>query len=573
MISEKKVGAIYCRKSQAQSGDEESRSVALQMQNALAYAERIGCTVPDDLIFIDDAISGAEIKRLRDRRQLLDMIESGEPPFSLLIMRDSSRFSRRDGDEAFAELKAIAKSGIEIHFYGDGTQFAFGTFATNITGLVRAEVNAEFRRSIATWTSEAMLRKAKAGHVTGGRVFGYDIIAENSHKIRRVNPPEKQVVLRAGELYAGGAGFSAIASALNADGALGPRYRKDPSSKWSAGSVRELINRPLYRGEIIYGRTKKRNVEGEVDPSKRPVSEWIRIDAPELRVFPPELADAIDARLAAVHSRSLHRANGTLLGRPAGEASPYALVGLLRCGICGGSMEVVSRKSGSRRVHAYHCYKARRQGASVCTNKMPVRMADADDAVLDVVEKELMNPKVVERALVLAEAEILRDGTARKREALSADLTRCDKEVEQLIAAIKRGGGDLDSLLVSIRNSEVRRAELRQQIASLEGAARVPKFDVDEVRGKLRSYVADYRKLLRGQVPQMQQILRRLIVGKLTFTPKLNGDYEFAGRGTVRPLLSGVIRNLASQDPPTWNQIADFLRTMQRLRDSAGFAA
>lgn len=44
----------------------------------------------------------------------------------------------------------------------------------------------------------------------------------------------------------------------------------------------------------------------------------------------------------------------------------------------------------------------------------------------------------------------------------------------------------------------------------------------------------------------MQQILRRLIVGKFTFTPKLNGDYEFAGRGTVRPLLAGVIRKLAS---------------------------
>ena len=38
----------------------------------------------------------------------------------------------------------------------------------------------------------------------------------------------------------------------------------------------------------------------------------------------------------------------------------------------------------------------------------------------------------------------------------------------------------------------------------------------------------------------MQQILRRLIVGKLTFTPKLNGNYEFTRRGTVRPLLSGV---------------------------------
>jgi hypothetical protein len=41
-------------------------------------------------------------------------------------------------------------------------------------------------------------------------------------------------------------------------------------------------------------------------------------------------------------------------------------------------------------------------------------------------------------------------------------------------------------------------------------------------------------------------VLWRLVVGKLTFTPKLNGDYEFAGRGTVRPLLAGEVRKLAS---------------------------
>jgi hypothetical protein len=52
--------------------------------------------------------------------------------------------------------------------------------------------------------------------------------------------------------------------------------------------------------------------------------------------------------------------------------------------------------------------------------------------------------------------------------------------------------------------------------------------------------------LCGGHVPQMQQILRRLIVGKLTCTPKLNGDHEFVGRGTVRPLLAGVVRKLAS---------------------------
>jgi len=29
---------------------------------------------------------------------------------------------------------------------------------------------------------------------------------------------------------------------------------------------------------------------------------------------------------------------------------------------------------------------------------------------------------------------------------------------------------------------------------------------------------------------------------------------------------------VASQDPPTWNQISEFLRAMQRLRHATGFA-
>ncbi len=113
-------------------------------------------------------------RKLVNRQRLLDAIGHRRPPFQVLIMRDASRFSRRDGDEAFGELKRIAQAGVEIWFYQDGTRFTFGTFGDNVVGFVRAEMNAEYRRQIAKWTTEAMVRKAKAGHVTGGKVFGYD---------------------------------------------------------------------------------------------------------------------------------------------------------------------------------------------------------------------------------------------------------------------------------------------------------------------------------------------------------------------------------------------------------------
>jgi len=65
-------------------------------------------------------------KRLVGRQRLLDAIHA-RPPFQALILRDASRFSRRDGDEAFGELKAIARAGVEVWFYQDGEPFAFGS--------------------------------------------------------------------------------------------------------------------------------------------------------------------------------------------------------------------------------------------------------------------------------------------------------------------------------------------------------------------------------------------------------------------------------------------------------------
>ena len=63
-----------------------------------------------------------------------------------------------------------------------------------MVGFVRAEMNAEYRRSIAKWTQEAMLRKARARHVCGGAVFGYDNIKTEGHTDRRINEAEAAVI-------------------------------------------------------------------------------------------------------------------------------------------------------------------------------------------------------------------------------------------------------------------------------------------------------------------------------------------------------------------------------------------
>lgn len=86
---------------------------------------------------------------------------------------------------------------------------------------------------------------------------------------------------------------------------------------------------------------------------------------------------------------------------------------------------------------------------------------------------------------------------------------------------------------------ERRREELQTLLATLQAPEMV--VDTAAVRRQLRRYISDGQSLLRSQVPQAQQILRRLVVGRLTFTPHADGYYTFSGKGTAKPLLAGVV--------------------------------
>ena len=67
------------------------------------------------------------------------------PAVQALVMRDPSRFSRRDGDEAFGELKAIAKAGWRFGSIRTAHPSSMGASPQTSPGIVRAEMNAEFR--------------------------------------------------------------------------------------------------------------------------------------------------------------------------------------------------------------------------------------------------------------------------------------------------------------------------------------------------------------------------------------------------------------------------------------------
>ena len=107
-------------------------------------------------------------------------------------------------------------------------------------------------------TYDAMVRKAKALHVTGGKVYGYDNLeilgpdGTRASVARRINEEQALVVRRIFELYASGSGMVTIAHRLNDEGVKPPRGRG-----WAPSGIREMLYRPLYRGKIVWNRSQK----------------------------------------------------------------------------------------------------------------------------------------------------------------------------------------------------------------------------------------------------------------------------------------------------------------------------
>jgi site-specific DNA recombinase len=528
------IAAIYARKSTKQAGaDADAKSVPRQIQNARAFAATKGWTVSTEHVYSDDAISGAETRRLVSRKQLLDVIHAA-PPFGVLIMRDASRFSRRDGDEAFGELKRIAQAGVAVWFYQDGTAFEYGSFASNISGFVRAEMNAEYRRQIAVWTKEAMLRKAKAGHVTGGAVFGYDNVRVNGHVERRINKPQAAVVRRIFDLCAAGTGYTRIAKQLNAERALMPRPKAGQPAGWSPSSVREVLHRPLYRGEVIYNQTRRRQPDGMLTWAPRPETEWVRFDRPELRIVSADVSAAVRQRIDGIRTgldRASGRASTGRTGRRRRDIeSQYLLSGFARCADCGSSVGVLDRRQ-------YGCIAHHKRGTTVCGNGVRLPLATLDEAVLRELRK-MLKPKTIMAAIDGALRELAPARRARDLTTCRRELHTLDREIANLTTAIVQGG-QLPSLLAELKTRQSRRDDVAGAIDA-QAAVDLTRIDRPRIERKMDAVLAGWHARLMGTGERTRQTLREILIGPLVVRPH-GRTYRFEGEMLLGSVLAGEI--------------------------------
>ena len=194
-------------------------------------------------------------------------------------------------------------------------------------------------------TYDAMLRKARAGHVTGGRVFGYDNVelvgrrwpaARMSSGASTTRRPS--IVRRIFEHVRDGTGYTRISKALNAEAC--------PARGRSRVGRRAGHRHPFTRSSN--GRCTRCDPL-EPNHEAEPVGRAQAVDTPKQRVDDASrrrssgscrkaLWDAARARLGGIKAQLEQAAGKSLGGRRRDIDSQYLMPGFSRCGVCGGAL-------------------------------------------------------------------------------------------------------------------------------------------------------------------------------------------------------------------------------------------
>jgi hypothetical protein len=139
----------------------------------------------------------------------------------------------------------------------------------------------------------------------------------------------------------------------------------------------------------------------------------------------------------------------------------------------------------------------------------------------------------LEASIELAIDQLRPDGDTlnQRRATILAEMSRLDKELSRLTAAVA-SGGDLPALLAVLKEREVSRKRCERAVLELEATARIGQRDLSRLEREIRHRLADWRTMLRREVPEARELLRNLIVGRIVFTPRPETRlYEFSGDG------------------------------------------
>jgi DNA invertase Pin-like site-specific DNA recombinase len=416
-------------------------------------AARDGRRIPDDpqYRFSDDETSGTTVSRPGLDR-LLDVVRSGAAPFRWVYVKDKTRLGRwEDPRMCFWLEMELKRHGVEIRYSEEETPIDYDGDPSRYMGqYVKSAVDSV----VASAERRRLIQRITVGKRDRGRIgcfpganapYGFDRwLADRTTRqlIERVVPGapvrrsgcvyllrpatdgSAQIVQEIFKAAEQGRSLQRIATGLNDRGIPSPARRRGirRNTLWTGKVVGKVLQNPLYKGDLVWGRTKRaafgapvRATEAEFAVTRQAIIFENFLDDP---LVSRENWDAVQTHLAGVRR--------TCIGRRAAKPA-YLLSGLIYCAQCGGHLNGHTASPSAKR-RRYYKHDRRTDAQKKCATKATYVSAPAlEELVIQRVRDWLTDGRLI---------DVLR--TEVRRLVTADDHSRREKEIAEHEAVISR---------------------------------------------------------------------------------------------------------------------------------------
>lgn len=328
----------------------EGYSIEAQRKKLKDYAKSNKMTIVRE--YADEGISGKNITYRKGFQTMMSDIMSNKDDVRYVITYELSRFGRNAAD-VINSLQNMQDNGVDLITLNPAVNSsdAFGKLMFAVLSSV-AEMEKE---TIRAHTNSGRVQKAREGKWNGSQPpYGYYL---DSGELK-INEEEAKVIRLIYELYVNeNMGAVSIVNRLKNLGIKKVVRQNGKSDTFNAAFVRRVLENPIYKGYIAFGRRKKEKIEGVREEYRT-----IRETDPENIILNKGIHEAIisEELWERAHNKKIEK--GGRKEKVRGEHE-YILSGLLKCPCCGKSMYGIHSKYVDKegKIRYYYAYKCRQK--------------------------------------------------------------------------------------------------------------------------------------------------------------------------------------------------------------------
>lgn len=464
-----KRAVIYARVSTQRQAD-DGVSMDSQIEQCRVKALALGCEV--DQVFRDDGVSGRSDNRPGFQAALAYCAAHRVSHF---VCWSTSRFGR-NLEDALKNTNQLREWGTRAAYVHQDIDLE--TDAGWMLGVMTGMMDEIYSRNVARDTLRSMITASRDGFFVGGRApFGYRIERVGKRSRLAVHEDHAAIVRTMYALALNEElGAQAVALRMNAAG-----LTRDGKA-WGKNAVAIILKNPSYMGQRLFNQIHRKSRDA------KPVEEVVRVDSHPALIS----QDDFEKVQAMMKNRIPHEVGGT-------PRSAFAFTGLLRCGVCGETLQIRNGTGRSGQLYSYYACMRHRKGATRCCLKA-MKAEAFDEWMVDELLAKVLTVQVVEKVVADIRANGGRWAEERelRRRALVKEMRETEGRRNNLYDILETQGKDvpnmadvtlrLRKLSESIRGVERALQELETQPAPDYDLVDVdPQQAVETIQGVIRS--------------------------------------------------------------------------------------